>query len=364
MSGTVQRIIFAGGGTGGTIGPGLAIAERLADLAPEVESIFLCSDRAIDQRMLEDAGFSHLALPARPFSARPIPLLRFLSAWRATRKEARSVVMRSQRLVSLGGFVAPPVAREARAQGVPITLLNLDARIGKATRHIIPIADDIVTAVQAKLPGNPQPIGVPLRKAVLSDGDRTAARTRLGLDPDRPTLLITGASQGAASLNRFMTLFASSHASQLKDWQVLHLAGRDESADQVRDAYQANDVSAVVMTFLDVMADAWGAADLVISRGGASSIAEIEANGVPAIIVPYPYHKDLHQAANARGLVAAQGAVLVDDKVDPKENLGTIGSALVPLLGDETERSRMAAGLRRQPRADAAELIARRLLVT
>ena len=166
--------------------------------------MFLCSDRAIDQLMLEEAGVSHVALPARPFSARPIPLLRFLSAWRSTRREARPLVMASQRLVSLGGFVAPPVAREARAQGVPITLLNLDARIGKATRHIIPIADDIVTAVPAELPGNPEPIGVPLRKAVFSDGDQAAARLRLGLDPNRSTLLITGASQGAASLNRGM----------------------------------------------------------------------------------------------------------------------------------------------------------------
>ena len=362
MKASIQRIVFAGGGTGGTIGPGLAIAERLADLAPEGESMFLCSDRAIDRRMLEEAGVSHVALPARSFSARPIALLRFLSAWQATRREARPVVMASQRLVSLGGFVAPPVAREARAQRVPITLLNLDARIGKATRHIMPLADDIVTAVPAELPGNPEPIGVPLRKAVFSDGDQAAARLRLGLDPNRSTLLITGASQGAASLNRFMTRFASTHARQLKDWQVLHLAGRDGSADEVRQAYQAEGISSVVMTFLDAMADAWGSADLVISRGGASSIAEIEANGVPAIIAPYPYHKDQHQAANARGLVAAKGAVLVDDKVDPRENLETIGRALQTLLGDESQRLRMADSLRRDRREDAAERIARRLL--
>ncbi|MCH2162707.1 MAG: UDP-N-acetylglucosamine--N-acetylmuramyl-(pentapeptide) pyrophosphoryl-undecaprenol N-acetylglucosamine transferase, partial [Phycisphaerales bacterium] len=362
MTATPEPIIFAGGGTGGTIGPGLAIAERLRRMAPDLETVFLCSERAIDASMLAQAGVRFVPLPALPPTHKPLGAIRFLRAWHASRKAARPLVEGGLRVVSLGGFVAPPVAREAHHLGVPVTLLNLDARVGKANRYILRFAQDVITSVPADLPGTPEPLGVPLRNAVLSDGDAQAARRRLGLDPDRFTLLVTGASQGSASLNRFMAAFARSCADQLAGWQVLHLAGRDVSAGEVESAYAESMVSAVVMPFLEAMGDAWAASDLVLTRGGASSIAELAANRVPGVVAPFPWHKDQHQAANAAELLAAGGVVLVEDHVEPAANLESIAPTLRRLLGDQDARNGMQAALEARPQGDAAEAIARRLL--
>ena len=109
------RIVFAGGGTGGTIGPGLAIAERLQQIKPGLELGFLCSDRSIDQEMLDRAGVRFTALPARIPTRSPIGAIRFLVAWKASRKASKPMLMGARKVVSLGGFVAPPVVREAHA---------------------------------------------------------------------------------------------------------------------------------------------------------------------------------------------------------------------------------------------------------
>ena len=362
MTGVSRAIVFAGGGTGGTIGPGLAIAERLRELDPTLDVSFLCSERAVDRDMLTQAGVRFTSLPAQIPTRRPIGAVRFLLAWNASRKAARPILGGARRVVSLGGFVAPPVVREAHALRVPVTILNLDARLGKANRYMLRFAEEVLTAVPADLPGSPEPLGMPLRAAVLSDGDADAAKRRLGLDADQRTLLVTGASQGAATLNRFMAAFVRRHADRLGGWQILHLAGRDASAGEAEAAYAEAGIAAVTIPFLETMADAWGVADLVLSRGGASSIAELSANRVPGIIAPFPWHKDQHQAANAAELVDAGGVVVVEDRIEPAANLDSIGVTLSRLLGDPGARERMRDALATRPHHDAAEVIARRLI--
>src|SRR5690606_17293760 len=152
----------------------------------------------------------------------------------------------------------------------------------------------------------------PIRRAALASADAAECRRRLGLDPDRRTLLVTGASQGAESLNRFMATFAERRPEALRDWQVIHLAGPRQIGD-LRSAYERAGVPAAVFEFLDAMGEAWGAADLALSRAGASSVAEAVANRVPTIFAPYPWHKDQHQKRNAEPLIDAGGAWLVDD---------------------------------------------------
>lgn len=357
-----DRIIFAGGGTGGTVSPGIAIAERLAEIAPSTQVVFLCSDRPVDRRLLGPGGWDHRPTPARSPGVRLGPAIRFLRGWYATRRIAGTVLDPAAgcRVVALGGFVAPPVVQEAVRRGVPVDLLNLDAVAGRANRWIARRAERRFTAVPSDLPEVGEAIGVPLRRAVLADGPASRHREALGLRPDLSTLLITGASQGAASIDRMMNDLATRHQDWFDGWQILHLAGPDLSETLAR-TYAECDIPAIVRPFLDRMGDAWGAADLAVTRGGASSIAEVAASRTPAIVIPYPWHEDQHQAKNAEGL-AKLGAVLIRmDPVHSPSARSPLESSLLTLLKSAEDRARMS-GAFGAASEDAATRVARTLI--
>jgi UDP-N-acetylglucosamine--N-acetylmuramyl-(pentapeptide) pyrophosphoryl-undecaprenol N-acetylglucosamine transferase len=188
------------------------------------------------------------------------------------------------------------------------------------------------------------------------------------LDPTLRTLLVTGASQGARSINDAITLLAG--RLDWAGWQVLHLAGQGD-AQRVTDAYSrlaGESASAVlkikVLPFTDRMAEAMAACDLIVSRAGASTLAEIQVVGKPSILLPYPYHRDQHQRHNAMVLVEAGAAVLVDDARDGTVNAGRLGPVLTQLMGDEARRSMMGLCAMTLDRPDSAETIAGRLLVS
>ncbi|MFG0330520.1 MAG: glycosyltransferase [Phycisphaerales bacterium] len=362
--------IFAGGGTGGHLTPGLAIFERLREMEPSSRALFLCSDRPLDAKLLAKAGVDFEPMPARSPAIRPFPTapLRFVRGWRTSRRLATRRLHAAIEggapivVVAMGGFVAAPVAAAGRAAAVPVALVNLDAAPGRANRWIADRADAVWSAV-ATTSGTPfnEVVGMPIRRSALAPAERDACRSRLGLDPDRSTLLITGASQGADSLNKFIVEFARERRQALDGWQILHLTGpgRDEA---VRCGYAGAGVEAQIIPFLDEMGLAWGAADLAISRAGASSVAEAAANAVPTIFAPYPWHKDEHQRLNAEPLVETGGAWLVRDAVDEPGNLESIGPLLERLLSDRNEIAQARAALERRPPIDGAAGVASRLL--
>ena len=360
-------IVFAGGGSGGHLSPGLAIAERLITVAPEIGSVFLCSDRKVDAMMLREAGANFVSMPARPPSLRPVALLRFVRAWFAAGAAAERALREhgARHVVSLGGFVSAPVVRRARRMGIPVTLLNLDATPGRANRSVARWASNVWSAVHAKgLPGwDGSVTGFPVRRSAIAPSDAVRCRVELELDPARHTLLVTGASQGATSLNRFMPHFAEQRASLLAGWQVLHLAGSMPDAEiaALADRYARAGVKAKVIPFLHRMGLAWGSADVALTRAGANSVAEAALNRVPCLFVPYPHHRDLHQRENARELVEAGAAAIALDAIEPEANMQVMGRLLESLVTDGPARDRMAAALAAQPRVDAAEQIARRL---
>ncbi len=363
-----RTVAFAGGGSGGHLSPGLAIAERMVEIVPGVRPLFLCSTRAIDAQMLGDAGVTFRPIPAEGLAKSPRGLLRFVRGYLKGVLEARRVLREEgvEHVVSLGGFVTGPVTQAARMLRIPITLVNLDATPGRANRVVARRAQRVVSACET--PGLPRfaeaIVGMPLRRSAVAQAGRAACRGELGLDPVRPTLLVTGASQGATSLNAFMVAFALAHRDLLKDWQVLHLAGPrgTPSAAELDAAYARAGVKALVLPFLNEMGLAWGAAELALSRAGANSVAEAEANRVPTVFVPYPYHADLHQEANAKPLVDAGAAVLAYDRLDVTRNLESIGRPLEALMADGRLRDAMEERLRARPHADAAEAIARTVL--
>jgi len=365
MSSAPPTIIFAGGGSGGHLSPGLAIDERLREIDPQARSIFLCSNREIDATMLGEAGVHHVALPAMPPSRRPMRMLRFVQTFRASVHQAREIMRRERatRIIALGGFVAAPVVKAAKSIAVPGLLVNLDAPPGKANRWMARSCATVVSAIELPmLPGfASQVIGMPIRRRALAPANARECRVRLGLDPDVPMLLITGASQGATSINALMMELARTQPSLFNGWQILHLAGHNADAS-LREDYARAGVRATVLPFLHEMGLAWGAADLAISRAGANSVAEIAVNAVPSLFLPYPYHKDMHQRHNAQALVQAGAAAMEVDQIDATANAPALGPVLDSLLRDGDRRSRMRTALQAMNRPDAAMTIARMAL--
>lgn len=368
-SGSSGRVVLiAGGGTGGHISPGLAIAERIRALDASARTIFACSGRAIDASMLREAGAEFTPIGAEPFSSRPKRLVRFLiGLWRG-RRDAAALIEATQPdwVVSLGGFVTPPVAAAARRAGVPILLVNLDAKPGRANRMVARRATCTVSAVA--VPSIPNfassIIGMPIRRIAVAPASPQLCRAELGLDPNVPVLLITGASQGAQSLNELAVELARTHGDRLHAWQVLHLCGSNPIGGVARyeRAWRESGVRAAVIPFLHRIGVAWGASDLALSRAGASSVAEAQSNQIPTIFAPYPYHKDLHQRENALPLVNAGAALMELDRIDAKKNMDQLGARVLELIESAERRYAMRKALQLMEPLDSAEQIAEFLL--
>lgn len=342
----------------------MAIRERLIEADPSVETLQLCSDRAVDAAMLSEHGVAFEPLPSAPLPRSLRGLGPFLRGQSAAIHAAIASLRRFEPevVVAVGGFASVAGAIAARWLRVPAILCNLDVHPGRANRLLRPLCRRTVSSVPVvNRRGFGDVVGPLLRRAARPPGDPAACRRRLGLDPHRPTLVVTGASQGATSLNRLPPVWLERDAAAFEGWQVLHLTGGGDT-QPLREAYAAASVPAKVEPFLHPMGVAWGAASLVISRAGANSVAEIHANAVPAVLVPYPFHRDRHQWLNAAPLVELGGAVVVEDRVEPEANLATVAAAADRLLRDAPRRLAMANALRKTPPRDGAAAVARILL--
>jgi len=367
MNDAKPTILFAGGGTGGHLFPSIAVAERLTHLGDSVAVHFACSEREIDRRILTDAGVPFTPLPVLPLPSvrQPWKALPFVRAYaRAKRAALRLIREHNVRLIiSTGGFVSAPPVAVARKAGVPVMLVNLDAVPGKANRWLIPKATEHFSVYPHDLmPAGTTVIPLPVRRNCIGPDDPREARRAMNLDPDMPTLFVTGASQGAQSINLAMLELTKRDAFRkaIKGWQILHLAGTNDEAGKLLATYGGTNIPAVTLDFCNTMGMAWGAADVTISRAGAGSVAEVAENAVPAIFLPYPFHKDQHQKLNAQPLVDAGGAIMLDDAIDPAKNADRIIAPLCDLLTDEHKRNTMHDALRSDDVADGAMTLAQR----
>ncbi len=361
-----HHVVFAGGGTGGHLYPGIATADAVRARDPNTRITFLTSDRVLDRQLLQPTTFAQIPQPVRPLTLNPLHMPRFWLAWRESVRAAHSFLARQrpQAVLGLGGFAAGPAVVAARRLGIRTAILNPDVVPGRANRYLARYADLIVLQWEASRRHFSQraacrTFGCPIRPA-FANTDANSGRRHFELDPDRPVLLVTGASQGARSVNQTMVEVWPRLYHQHPDWQLLHLAGpADETT--VRDSYAASGVPAKVMVFTAEMHHALAAADLVISRAGASTLAELTAVGRPAVLLPYPYHRDRHQHANAQVLVDAGAARLVEDRKSADLNAGPLLQTLTDLQTPE-HRERMACAARGLGRPRAAETLAEWLL--
>ncbi len=371
--------VFVGGGTGGHIYPGLAIGEQLVAIAGEngVRRVHVCSDRAVDRAVLSPEGVEFAALDARPLGLRPRTLIKFVASWgrsiRKARKLYRALRADAQgqpvRVVALGGFVAAPCVQAARAEGLDITLVNLDAQPGKANRWIARHATRSFTALPTTATyARSWSVVPPIVRANARGGARDACLRAVGAEPGQRVLMITGGSLGAESINNAMVRMLPALAPSLREgnWRVLHQCGggidAERTAEELARAYREHDVSALVTPRVRGLGAWWGAAQLAISRAGAGSVGEAWANQTPTIFLPYPYHRDQHQRLNAERLVGVGGAVLERDKVEAGANALALTPRLVEILRDDERRAQMRRALETLGPADGAERVARALL--
>jgi len=365
-----KTILFAGGGTGGHLYPGISVAQALRQLLPDVTPLFLCTTRAIDKTILDPTGFQYITQPIVPPVRSVSGLLRFWKSWRETKDLVKSILKEREpvAVLGLGGYaagVAVKVAVEKRK--IPAAILNPDVIPGKANQFLLNHVKAVCCQfdeTRGHISGSKHErlilTGCPIRTDIRVLRPRDEAVARLGLDPMLQTLVITGASQGAQTVND--AVLASLAKIKLQGWQVLHLAGQ-EHVEAVRAGYRDLNLSAArVIDFTDNMADIWAVADLCVSRAGASSCAELTACGVPSILMPYPFHKDMHQRANAKVLEAAGAAVIVDDTKNSNTNSEKLIPILESLLYNANARQEMAARARSIGKPDAAERVAKVLI--
>lgn len=359
-----RSYVFVGGGSGGHLYPALAIIEQLRAIDPSARVHIVSSDKPIDAQILKDSGVAHTTIPARPPVVRPAALLRFLAAWRPSVQGIRRVIRplgADTHVVSMGGYVAAPASAAAQKEGRPLTLVNLDAVPGRANRWIASRATRCVTAAPIEGFEHWTRVRPVVRAELLVERDRSEARRTLGLDPDTPTLLVTGGSQGAQSLNRFIQRFTAQHTDLLDDWQILHQCGAGADPARLTHAYTSRGVNARAVTYIDDMPSALAAADLTLARCGAGNVAECWATRTPALFMPYPFHADDHQRRNAQVLVDAGAAIVRTDHVDPAANIDDAGAALRDLLLDPQRLAPMREALASLDPPDGAATIARLL---
>ncbi len=365
---TSKRFFFAGGGTGGHIYPGIAVAEKIIELEQAAKIHFFCSSRENDTRILKQAGFGYTILPAKGLSAGLGQLISFCTSFFKSYKIAKEVITQSSdaKIISVGGYVAGPVCYAAHKVKVPVALLNVDILAGRANRLTGRWADEIFVQFEetaqyfARKKTKINVVGCPLRSG-FENPQPNKAIEKLGLDRNKKTLLITGASSGSENINQAVCSLLGKLDSFAEDWQIVHLSGQ-KNYEKVDSRYSRAKIGHKVTGYFDDMPDLLAAADLVVGRSGAVSVAEYATAQVPSICMPYPYHKDRHQYLNAGKLVEAGAAVIVDDLPNENERAEWLWQELQELMKDDAKRQEMKENCRAIARKDAASKIAEKLL--
>lgn len=313
-------IVLAGGGTTGHIAPMIATAEALLELAPDAALTCIGTSRGLETRLVPAAGLDLQLVPPVPLPRKPgVDLLKVPGRLAGSVRRAGAILDQHEAtaVVGFGGYVSLPAYLAARRRGIPVVIHEGNAVPGLANK----VAARFARRVLASFPGTPLPraeaVGMPLRSALTRlahqgrSTDARSARLTLGLDPDRPTLLVTGGSQGARSINQ--ATLAALDELLAAGVQVLHIWGPrnfDESRQPRSDA--TTGARYLPVGYVDAMESAYAAADLMVARSGAGTVCEAASTGLPAIFVPLP-HGNGEQARNAEALVAAGGGVLVAD---------------------------------------------------
>ena len=350
-------VVIAGGGTGGHIEPALALADAVRAADPDARITCLGTERGLETRLVPLRGYDLRLIPPVPLPRKLTPALLSVPARMLGAVSAAAQILdqvRADVLIGFGGYVATPGYLAARRRKVPIVVHEANCMPGLANR----IGARLTTHVCTGQPGTKLPharyTGIPIRQEI-SGLDRLAladkARAHFGLQPDLPVLLVTGGSQGAASLNR--AVLGAAASLRAAGIQVVHVVGPKAGDVDVPNG----PAPYVVVPYLDRMDLAYAAADFALCRAGAMTCAELTAVGLPAAYVPLP-HGNGEQRLNAEPIEAAGGGLIIADADLSPE---WIESTLQPILADPALIAAMgqaaAATGTRSADADLAALV-------
>jgi UDP-N-acetylglucosamine--N-acetylmuramyl-(pentapeptide) pyrophosphoryl-undecaprenol N-acetylglucosamine transferase len=353
------RVVLTGGGTGGHVFPALAVANRLREMIPGCQILFVGSRRGLEAAVVPLHDFAIEYIHARGLVPQPLKAARAVldNAWGFLEARAHLSRFKPDVVVASGGYVSLPVGLAAWTMNIPLVALEQNVVPGKTTKLLSEKARRVCVSFDAtvqQLPPTSRAVvtGNPVRRDILAR-TRTDARKDLGVKPDTFCVLVTGASQGSHSINE--AVLKALPAWKDRPWHILHLTGRREYAAVRQRAEHLIENSPLVWDgrdFMEDMASAYAAADLVVGRGGATSLAEIMCRGLPAVLVPYP-HAGAHQAENAKYLADKGGAFVVPDDLVAEQ----LEELVLHLAHDWEMRARMAASSRAASHPQAVDMI-------
>ncbi|MFI9403926.1 undecaprenyldiphospho-muramoylpentapeptide beta-N-acetylglucosaminyltransferase [Nocardia sp. NPDC052316] len=369
-------VIVAGGGTAGHIEPALAVADALRRLDDSIRVTALGTERGLETRLVPERGYPLELIPPVPLPRKPTAdLLRLPGRVRASVARTRAVIdaVEADVIVGFGGYVALPAYLAAgpgllrRRRRVPVVVHEANAKAGIANKVGARRATRVLAAVPDSGLAGAQVVGIPVRAAITTL-DRAAlraeARAHFGLPAEGPVLLVFGGSQGALSLNEAVSGAAPQlaaagisvlHAHGPKN--TLEVAARAEAAQRPADESGAH-APYVAVPYLSRMDLAYAAADAVVCRSGAMTVAEVSAVGLPAFYVPLP-HGNGEQELNARPVVRQGGGRIVpDSELTPKYVIDEV----IPLLMDPARLTAMGRAAAGAGHRDAADAVARIVL--
>ena len=309
--------MLAGGGTGGHLYPGLAIADRLRSQGATCR--FVGTTRGLEARVVPQRGYPLHTIHARGLAGRPWhkALAALTCLWGVLDCVGLMHHHRPQLVIVTGGYVCAPVLLASAVRRVPVLMMEQNALPGKVNRKLAGLAQRICLSFEESrkfFPGDRcQVTGNPVRQEIL-EASRGEGRRHFDIDSDRKVLLVTGASQGAASLNE--AVLRALPQWRDRPWTILHLTGpnhKEMVEDRARPLLQDSMLDYRAFGYMGEMHLAYAAADLVVGRAGATTLAELTAKGLPSILVAYPFAADRHQDYNADALVSRGAAVKLDD---------------------------------------------------
>ena len=338
-------MIVAGGGTGGHIEPAMNMADFLTSRDPETRVTALGTTKGLETTMVPARGYPLELIPAVPLPRRPsAELFTLPGRMRQAIGAVREVFDRveADALIGFGGYVSIPAYLAARQAKLPYVVHEANAKAGLANKVGARWTDFVAENYEGSIPGG-QRVGLPLRPAVTSL-DRAATRSEaiayFDLDPDKPTVLVFGGSQGAKRLND--AVWGSLPRLRARPFNLLHAVG-PRTEEEPPEPEQGTDITYRHLPFIDRMDLAYAAADLAVCRSGAMTCGEIAAVGLPAVYVPFPIGNG-EQRFNALPVVEAGGGEIVDDADMTPDRFATIVADLLPDTSRLDEMSRAAAG--------------------
>jgi UDP-N-acetylglucosamine--N-acetylmuramyl-(pentapeptide) pyrophosphoryl-undecaprenol N-acetylglucosamine transferase len=352
----IQRIMVAGGGTGGHLFPGLAVVEELRRRVPGLEVKFVGTARGIEARVLPGRGEALELLEVTPLKGQGLGARLKSFARIPTAMREASSLMRDFLVLGVGGYASGPVLLSASLSGRPTALLEQNAYVGMTNRILARFVnrayitfeetEAVFGKTKSRLTGNP------VRREFVEHA-RLALADPEGFESRARTVLVLGGSQGARKLNEDIPRALALVGLDDRKLEVVHQTG-ESMRDEVEARYRELGIRARVVTFIDEIARAYSNAALVVARAGATTLAELCAIGRPSILIPFPFAADDHQAKNAKALEEQGASICIRES---ELEVDALGGLIGDLLDDSAKRQAMARAAREHGRPDAAAAI-------